>query len=252
MEIGRTSASKPPCTRSILVVDDEKASADLAAALLRSQGFEVEVVSSGHAALGRIAAGGVDLVLLDLMMAKLDGVEVCAHVREQLRDPFLPIIITTSLHDRQSRIRAKEAGADDVLLKPLDGLELFVRVDSLLRMRASALTLVRDRARMREELAECRARLTAQERAIGLAESVTEAMFAIVEEQWRQLEIARLRFPQQSKLQEQLQHLSALTVELRHYVECLAGTGTVTVLTANLEGSRDGESNQKTVSRLRK
>ncbi len=152
MESCPQHTSKPPCASSILVVDDEAACSELVATLLRSQGYSVRGVSDGREALGIVANGGVDLLLLDLMMSNLDGVEVCAHVRNELHDLFLPIIITTSLGDRESRIRAKEAGADDVLVKPIDGLELLVRMESLLRARAALVQLERERDRALEAL----------------------------------------------------------------------------------------------------
>ncbi len=152
MESGAPNTSKPPCASSILVVDDEAASSELVATLLRSQGYLVRVVHDGGEALRIVADGGVDLLLLDLMMSNMDGVEVCAHVRNELRDLFLPIIITTSLNDRESRIRAKEAGADDVLVKPIDGLELLVRMESLLRARAELVRLQHERDHALEAL----------------------------------------------------------------------------------------------------
>ena len=182
METGRT-ASKYPSASSILVVDDERASAELAATLLRSQGFQVRIASSGREGLELLARGGIDMLLLDLMMSQLDGVEVCAHVRQELRDPFLPIIITTSLHDRESRIRAKEAGADDVLVKPLDGLELLVRIDSLLRARSAALGLMRERDSLREQLAAARARIRAQEPALHAAAIAGATLRRLLDEQ---------------------------------------------------------------------
>lgn len=124
--------------------------------LLSSQGYRVKTAGDGFVALDLLEAGGIDLVLLDLMMSRMDGVEVCAHIRKGGQHPTLPVVFTTSLHDRASRIRAKEAGADDFLVKPIDGLELLVRVERLLRVRAQTDLVYAERDRLTRELANLR------------------------------------------------------------------------------------------------
>lgn len=239
MEIVPTSVSKHPSASSVLVVDDERASGELVATLLRSQGFQVHLASSGRECLEILARGGVDLLILDLMMSKLDGVEVCSHVRHELGDPFLPIIITTSLHDRESRIRAKEAGADDVLVKPLDGLELLVRVDSLLRARAAAASLLRERERLHEELQQARGQRESLERAAALVEVAGDAMSKVLDDQWHEVELARRQWNHHRVPGEQVQRFAELTIELRRYVECLTGTGTLAKMPPDVEATRE-------------
>jgi DNA-binding response OmpR family regulator len=146
---------------TILVVDDEAAGRDLMSTLLTTQGYKVKAASDGFAALELVDAGGIDLVLLDLMMSKLDGVEVCTHIRKSAKNMLLPVVFTTSLHDRASRIRAKEAGADDFLVKPIDGLELLVRIERLLRVRAQTELVQAERDRLLKELSKVRASLSA-------------------------------------------------------------------------------------------
>jgi putative two-component system response regulator len=252
VEIALTTASKHPSASSVLVVDDERASAELVAALLWSQGFQVRIASSGREGLEVLAAGGVDLLILDLMMAKLDGVEVCAHVRHDLRDPFLPIIITTSLHDRESRIRAKEAGADDVLVKPLDGLELLVRIDSLLRARTAAVSLIRERDRLRDELAEARTQLQCQERATRVTASASKTLRSLVEEQSHQIESVRKVWSHLPLLDEQLHRWAELTTELRQNVEYLHGTSRVALLPESAEPAHDLGDMRQVAARLAK
>jgi DNA-binding response OmpR family regulator len=146
---------------TILVVDDEAAGRDLMSTLLTTQGYRVTTACDGFAALDLIDAGGIDLVLLDLMMSKLDGVEVCTNIRKSAKHMLLPVVFTTSLHDRASRIRAKEAGADDFLVKPIDGLELLVRIERLLRLRAQSELVYAERDRLLKELSKVRASLGA-------------------------------------------------------------------------------------------
>lgn len=144
---------------TILVVDDEAAGRDLLSSLLSSQGYTVKTANDGESALDQLAAGGIRLVLLDLMMSKMDGVEVCTHIRRDPQHALLPVVFTTSLHDRASRIRAKEAGCDDFLVKPIDGLELLVRVERLLRVRAQTELLSAERDRLARELGKTRGSL---------------------------------------------------------------------------------------------
>ena len=207
------------------MVDDESASGELAAALLRSQGYAVRLVGDGREALSIIAAGEVDLLVCDLMMSRLDGVEVCAYVRNELRDPLLPIVITTSLNDRESRIRAKEAGADDVIVKPIDGLELLVRLECLLRARAHVTRLAEERAQALAELASTRAQLEAQQRTIREVEGTSATMRGLIDGQWRAIELARRRWSNVSEARESLQRLAEVTSELSLCVETLAGSG---------------------------
>jgi two-component system, cell cycle response regulator len=127
--------------------------------LLSSQGYRVKTAGDGFLALDMLEAGGIDLVLLDLMMSRMDGVEVCTHIRKGAQHMTLPVVFTTSLHDRASRIRAKEAGADDFLVKPIDGLELLVRVERLLRVRAQIDLVYAERDRLAKELAGLRSPL---------------------------------------------------------------------------------------------
>jgi len=142
---------------TILVVDDEASGRDLLSSLLSSQGYRVKTADDGFAALDLIEGGGISLVLLDLMMSRMDGVEVCMHIRKGPHHATMPVVFTTSLHDRASRIRAKEAGADDFLVKPIDGLELLVRVERLLRVRAQTDLVYAERDRLTKELAKLRA-----------------------------------------------------------------------------------------------
>jgi signal transduction histidine kinase len=120
----------------ILIVDDERVNRRLLEAMLVAEGYDVVEAADGDAALAVIRTEQVDLVLLDVMMPRLSGFEVCAAIRGELALPDLPVVFVTALGDRESRIRGKDVGADDFLTKPVDDVELLVRVRSLLRLKA--------------------------------------------------------------------------------------------------------------------
>ncbi len=123
-------------TRSkILVVDDTEANLRLVRALLTGAGYDVATVSSGSAALEAVGRDGPDLILLDIMMPDLTGFEVCQRLRADPRNNGIPIIFLTALHEMEEHLRAMDTGGDDVLTKPINKLELLLRVKSLLRIR---------------------------------------------------------------------------------------------------------------------
>jgi len=102
---------------SVLVVDDQEANVTLLADLLHVHGFAVERAASGEEALATIERHAPDIVLLDVMMPGLSGLDVCQRLRADPRHRALPIILVTSLDPEKERIRGLEAGADYYLAK---------------------------------------------------------------------------------------------------------------------------------------
>jgi PleD family two-component response regulator len=141
----------------ILVVDDSEDSRDITEGALLSAGYEdIAMSASGWEALKFLDVGGaaqrealVDLVLLDVMMPEMDGVEVCARIRNDPRYADLPIIMVTALSDMDSLANAFVAGATDYVTKPVNRIELVARVRAALRLKAE---LDRRLARERELL----------------------------------------------------------------------------------------------------
>lgn len=118
----------------VLIVDDDISARDTFEALLFSEGYELVFASNGAQALAKASSSVPDLVLLDVMMPEMDGFEVCLHLRESPLLALVPVIMVTSLDDRASRLRGIEAGADDFISKPVDGVELRARVNTVVRL----------------------------------------------------------------------------------------------------------------------
>jgi signal transduction histidine kinase len=155
----------------ILVVDDEPANRRLLEAILRPEGYTLVTAENGRAALPIIAGGGVDLVLLDVMMPELDGIAACRAIREDLQQPFLPVVLVTALNDSSSRARGKEVGADDFITKPVYEEELLARVRTLLRVKGYQDSLEAQRRRARGEARRWRIVSRVAERLATVSES---------------------------------------------------------------------------------
>jgi len=120
----------------ILVVDDQRTNAEMVAGLLRNLGYEVQTAADGAAALERVLAAPPDLLVSDINMPKMNGYELCRHLRAEPATALLPVILITSTEAQTERIKGIEAGADDFLMKPVNWPELFGRVKRLLRVKA--------------------------------------------------------------------------------------------------------------------
>lgn len=115
----------------ILVVDDEAVLADLLGAALRHQGWEIRTASNGWEALDAADEFDPDLVVLDIQMPGLDGMETLDRLRK--RDPYLPVLFLTARDAVADRVAGLRAGADDYVTKPFDLDEVTARIDALLR-----------------------------------------------------------------------------------------------------------------------
>ena len=116
--------------QTVLVVEDESSIASFVGLYLKNAGYRVRTVGTGEAALEQVDAERPDLIVLDLMLPDLDGIEVCRRIR---RSSEIPILMLTARDEDVDKIIGLEVGADDYLTKPFNPRELVARVKSILR-----------------------------------------------------------------------------------------------------------------------
>lgn len=120
---------------SILIVDDEPDNFDVIETLLSVQGYHLYYASNGQEALSILDTVNPDLILLDVMMPGLNGIDVCKKIKADLQWKAVPIIMVTALSSKEDLALCLEAGADDFISKPVNRLELCARVKSMLRIK---------------------------------------------------------------------------------------------------------------------
>ncbi len=181
----------------ILCVDDEAANLKLLEKLLAPRGYEIASAASGKDALAKIRGQAIDLVLLDIMMPGMDGLEVCRQIKEDPKLRSIPVIMITALSAKQDRIRGIEAGAEEFLSKPFDQTEALARIKILLKVKE----LSDDRQRAEAALQESHDELEnkVQERTAELAKANENLQADIVE-------LKRA----EERNQRQMEHLTAL------------------------------------------
>jgi len=153
----------------ILVVDDHEDNIELLRARLEARGYDVDGANDGQAALDQVDRVCPDLILLDVMMPKMDGMEVVRRLKAKTAAnqlPFIPVIMQTALDSTENKVEGLDAGADDYITKPINFAELEARVNSLLRIKALQSSL----AQRERELSELNDRL----RQISLTDGLTQ------------------------------------------------------------------------------
>jgi putative two-component system response regulator len=119
----------------VLVVDDEPAIAELLRRLLVKEGYSVDVFNDGQEALNALPVVRPHIVLLDVNMPGLSGIDICRRIKQDPNHRLTPVVMVTGLTQRDVRLDGLEAGADDFLAKPVDPQELMIRVRSLVRIK---------------------------------------------------------------------------------------------------------------------
>lgn len=132
----------------ILIADDNPMNLDILRARLASHGYEILLARDGAEALAVAVEKLPDLILLDIMMPKMDGIEVCQRLKADGLLPFMPIIMVTAKAGSQDIVAGLEAGADEYLTKPVDQAALVARVKSMLRIKALHDTVQEQAARL--------------------------------------------------------------------------------------------------------
>jgi two-component system sensor histidine kinase/response regulator len=121
--------------QKVLIVEDNQENLDLLTYFLRPQGYNLIHAPDGIQALKMVEDENPDIILLDIMLPKLDGFQVCERLKTNEKTKFIPIIMITALKELKDKIRSLEAGADDFITKPFENIELLARVKSLLRLK---------------------------------------------------------------------------------------------------------------------
>lgn len=125
----------PTHRKRILVVDDHEDNVEVLRARLEARGYEVEGANDGQSALDTVPRFLPDLILLDVMMPDMDGLEVARRLKADRSLPFIPVIMQTALDSTERMVAGLEAGADDYVTKPINFAELEARIRSLLRIK---------------------------------------------------------------------------------------------------------------------
>lgn len=138
----------------VLVVDDDQRNVRLMESILRSQDYTVIKAYNGEEALRLVETDKPDLILLDVMMPKMSGFELCQRLKGRYETRLLPIIMITALNSLEEKVQALEIGADDFLSKPINKVELLAKVRSVLRVKALQDEVERQKAELLEKNAE--------------------------------------------------------------------------------------------------
>ncbi len=136
----------------ILIVDDEEPNVKLLVNWLVSLGYEIETAVNGEEAVRKSAEYRPDLIILDVMMPVMDGYEACRRIKADPNISNTPVIMVTALHDRESKLKGLEVGANDFLSKPIDRSELTIRVKNLLAIKVCEDFLLRHNQILDEEI----------------------------------------------------------------------------------------------------
>jgi class 3 adenylate cyclase len=119
----------------ILIVDDEPFNLDLLEQELTDQGYAIERANDGEEALQKVESFLPDVILLDYMMPRMNGIEVVKRLRQDDRYKAIPVVLVTAKASQEDKIRGLDAGADDYVVKPFDSFELLARVRSMIRIK---------------------------------------------------------------------------------------------------------------------
>jgi PleD family two-component response regulator len=128
--------SDPPAGPPVIVVaDDDRVTRDTICSILTRAGYLVTPANDGQEAVEIVGQGGVDLVLLDILMPRLGGIEACRIIKSVTGDAFVPVMLVTVKTDTASRVEGLKIGADDYITKPFEEREMIARIEAMLRIK---------------------------------------------------------------------------------------------------------------------
>jgi serine phosphatase RsbU (regulator of sigma subunit) len=136
----------------ILIVEDNPSGLEILQTRLEAHNYEIITATDGEAGLAMAKEKQPDLILLDIMMPKMDGIEVCRHIKADPALPFMPIIMVTAKADSKDVVAGLEAGGDEYLTKPVDQAALVARVKSMLRIKDLHDTVLEQSAQLKAQL----------------------------------------------------------------------------------------------------
>ncbi len=119
----------------VLIIDDDPNTLEILRRWLSREGYDIVSADNGSAGLETLAGGAVDVIVLDVMMPGMDGLQVCEHLRDNPAWRSIPVVLLTAKDDIETRSRGMLLGVSEYLTKPVNKLELFARVQAQLRTR---------------------------------------------------------------------------------------------------------------------
>jgi len=122
-------------TKKVLIVEDNQENTDLLVFFLKPKGYQITTATDGIQALEAVKKERPDIILLDIMLPKMNGFEVCEKLKSDKFTKSIPVLMITALKELKDKIKALEVGADDFISKPFENIELLARVKSLLRLK---------------------------------------------------------------------------------------------------------------------
>jgi len=161
----------------ILIVDNEQRNRDLLQIMLAAEGFQIQCAASGEEGLAMILLHRPDLILLDVMMAGMDGYQLAAKIKGDRATKHIPIIMVTAREDQDGKMLGLLSGAENFLTKPVNRAELCLRARNLIRLKAHGDFYREQSERLERQLATCSAELAERTRALEQqsAEAVAQA-----------------------------------------------------------------------------
>lgn len=217
---------------TVLIVDDEKSNLELAEALITLEGYQSLLASDGEMAIRMVQENRPDLVMMDIVMPKMNGLEACRKIKTNPVSYAIPIVIVTALNSHDEKVKAIQAGADDFIAKPFDRVELSARLKSLIRLKTihdrldASLISLREMQHVREKImaraakeleppmqviADCLQAVTAEQHLLSTetAQKIEPALFCVDMAKSMMTDFANIMQMEQEKLQQVYESLKS-------------------------------------------